>query len=126
MRKEPHDVDDGWWEGELRGQQGLFPSLVVEPCGPDGAPFTPSVSRIFDFAGCLSFFSTTRSHLICPTTLQEDITPPSSAPPVFTPPQMPEDFLMSDDPEKLLSDGMILHIIANTYLMNDLSLSCFN
>ncbi|XP_012060526.1 PREDICTED: F-BAR and double SH3 domains protein 2 [Atta cephalotes] len=41
LKKEPHDVDDGWWEGELRGQQGLFPSLVVEPCGPDGCPLTP-------------------------------------------------------------------------------------
>ncbi|XP_012226525.1 protein nervous wreck isoform X1 [Linepithema humile] len=68
LRKEPHDVDDGWWEGELRGQQGLFPSLVVEPCGPDGAPLTP----------------------------QDDLTPPSSAPPVFTPPEIPE-FLLADE-----------------------------
>ncbi|XP_012542365.1 protein nervous wreck isoform X1 [Monomorium pharaonis] len=65
LKKEPHDVDDGWWEGELRGQQGLFPSLVVEPCGPDGCPLTP----------------------------QENLTPPSSAPPVFTPPEVPEFFL---------------------------------
>lgn len=43
MRKEPHDVDDGWWEGELRDQRGLFPSLIVEPCGPDGSPLTPQV-----------------------------------------------------------------------------------
>lgn len=45
LRKEPHDVDDGWWEGDLRGQQGLFPSLVVEPCGPDGCPLTPQVKN---------------------------------------------------------------------------------
>ncbi|KAF2353183.1 SH3 domain [Trinorchestia longiramus] len=38
-----HDVDDGWWMGELRGQQGLFPSLVVEECGMDGEPLTPEV-----------------------------------------------------------------------------------
>ncbi|KAL0113792.1 hypothetical protein PUN28_012727 [Cardiocondyla obscurior] len=69
LKKEPHDVDDGWWEGELRGQQGLFPSLVVEPCGPDGCPLTP----------------------------QDDVTPPSSAPPVFTPPQAPEEFLLADE-----------------------------
>lgn len=43
VKTEPHDVDDGWWEGELRGQTGLFPSLVVEPCAPDGAPLTPQV-----------------------------------------------------------------------------------
>lgn len=69
LRKELHDVDDGWWEGELRGQQGLFPSLVVEPCGLDGAPLTP----------------------------QDDITPPSSAPPVFTPPQVSAEFLLDDE-----------------------------
>ncbi|XP_020279725.1 F-BAR and double SH3 domains protein 2 [Pseudomyrmex gracilis] len=68
VKKEPHDVDDGWWEGELRDQRGLFPSLIVEPCGPDGAPLTP----------------------------QDNITPPSSAPPVFTPPEVPE-FLLGDD-----------------------------
>lgn len=45
LKKEPHEVDDGWWEGELRDQRGLFPSLVVEPCGPDGSPLTPQVSR---------------------------------------------------------------------------------
>ncbi|CAK9829416.1 Protein nervous wreck [Anthophora retusa] len=68
LRKEPHDVDDGWWEGELRGQRGLFPSLMVEPCAPDGSPLTP----------------------------QENITPPSSAPPVFTPPEVPE-FLLEEE-----------------------------
>ncbi|XP_008553821.1 protein nervous wreck isoform X2 [Microplitis demolitor] len=62
IKTEPHDVDDGWWEGELQGRRGLFPSLVVEPCAPDGSPLTP----------------------------QESMTPPSSAPPVFTPPEVPE------------------------------------
>ncbi|XP_076241685.1 protein nervous wreck-like [Calliopsis andreniformis] len=68
LRKEPRDVDDGWWEGELRGQRGLFPSLIVEPCASDGSPLTP----------------------------QENVTPPSSAPPVFTPPEVPE-FLLEDE-----------------------------
>ncbi|XP_011140988.1 F-BAR and double SH3 domains protein 2 isoform X1 [Harpegnathos saltator] len=68
LRKEPHEVDDGWWEGELRDERGLFPSLIVEPCGPDGSPLTP----------------------------QDDVTPPSSAPPVFTPPEVPE-FLLADE-----------------------------
>ncbi|XP_015585910.1 F-BAR and double SH3 domains protein 2 [Cephus cinctus] len=68
LRKEPHDVDDGWWEGELSQRRGIFPSLIVEPCAPDGSPLTP----------------------------QEDTTPPSSAPPVFTPPEIPE-FLLAED-----------------------------
>ncbi|KAK0177887.1 hypothetical protein PV328_001891 [Microctonus aethiopoides] len=68
LKTEPHDVDDGWWEGELRGCKGLFPSLVVEPCAPDGSPLTP----------------------------QESMTPPSSAPPVFTPPDVPE-FAFADE-----------------------------
>ena len=29
--KTPAGGDDGWWEGELGGRAGLFPSLVVEP-----------------------------------------------------------------------------------------------
>ncbi|XP_076377755.1 protein nervous wreck isoform X4 [Megalopta genalis] len=74
LRKDPHDVDDGWWEGEIRGHRGLFPSLIMEPCAADGSPLTP----------------------------QENITPPSSAPPVFTPPEVPEFFL-----EDELTQGMM-------------------
>ncbi|KAG7211508.1 hypothetical protein KM043_010777 [Ampulex compressa] len=77
LRKEPHEVDDGWWEGELRGQRGLFPSLIVEPCGPDGSPLTP----------------------------QDNVTPPSSAPPVFTPPEVPEFFLSEDMAQNLINES---------------------
>ena len=44
LRKVVHAVDDGWWEGELEGHTGLFPSLVVEECRADGEPLTPQVS----------------------------------------------------------------------------------
>lgn len=39
------DVDDGWWEGQLLpdGPRGVFPSLVVEECGPNGEELTPKV-----------------------------------------------------------------------------------
>jgi SH3 domain. len=43
LRKVVHGVDDGWWEGELDGHTGLFPSLVVEECREDGEPLTPQV-----------------------------------------------------------------------------------
>ncbi|XP_051161839.1 protein nervous wreck isoform X2 [Leptopilina boulardi] len=70
LRKEPHDVDDGWWEGELRDQKGLFPSLVVEPCAPDGSPLSE---------------------------LEDDVTPPSFAPPPeHTPPEVP-DYVLTDE-----------------------------
>lgn len=49
LRKRPHDVDDGWWEGELDGKVGLFPSLVVEVCRPDGQPLTPEVLQYLRF-----------------------------------------------------------------------------
>jgi len=43
-----HDdgVDDGWWEGQLLpdGPKGVFPSLVVEECGPQGEELTPKGS----------------------------------------------------------------------------------
>ncbi|KZC08284.1 FCH and double SH3 domains protein 2, partial [Dufourea novaeangliae] len=77
LRKEPHDVDDGWWEGELRGQRGLFPSLIVEPCAADGSPLTP----------------------------QDNITPPSSAPPVFTPPEVPEFLLEEELAQSLMKES---------------------
>ncbi|XP_054013454.1 protein nervous wreck isoform X2 [Hylaeus anthracinus] len=77
LKKEPHDVDDGWWEGELRGQRGLFPSLIVEPCGADGSPLTP----------------------------QENVTPPSSAPPVFTPPEVPEFLLEEELAQSLMKES---------------------
>lgn len=42
VNKSPHGVDDGWWEGELNGQIGNFPSLVVEECDETGEPLTES------------------------------------------------------------------------------------
>lgn len=40
INKSPHGVDDGWWEGELNGKFGNFPSLVVEECDENGEPLT--------------------------------------------------------------------------------------
>lgn len=40
VNKSPHGVDDGWWEGEIDGKVGNFPSLVVEECDENGEPFT--------------------------------------------------------------------------------------
>ena len=30
MLQDENGVDDGWWEGEVNGSIGVFPSLVVE------------------------------------------------------------------------------------------------
>ncbi|XP_030384968.1 protein nervous wreck isoform X2 [Scaptodrosophila lebanonensis] len=40
VTKTAHGVDDGWWEGELDGKFGNFPSLVVEECDEMGEPLT--------------------------------------------------------------------------------------
>ena len=40
ITKEPHGVDDGWWEGEHEGKIGNFPSLVVDECDENGEPLT--------------------------------------------------------------------------------------
>ncbi|XP_073839991.1 FCH and double SH3 domains nervous wreck isoform X24 [Musca autumnalis] len=40
VTKTAHGVDDGWWEGELDGKFGNFPSLVVEECDENGEPLT--------------------------------------------------------------------------------------
>ncbi|XP_054929352.1 F-BAR and double SH3 domains protein 2 isoform X2 [Dermacentor andersoni] len=42
LRTVVHDgVDDGWWEGELDGRAGIFPSLMVEALKVTGEPQTP-------------------------------------------------------------------------------------
>ncbi|ESO99967.1 hypothetical protein LOTGIDRAFT_113008 [Lottia gigantea] len=41
LRKD-HGVDDGFWEGEINGKVGLFPSLVVEEISQDGISFDVS------------------------------------------------------------------------------------
>ncbi|XP_017862944.1 PREDICTED: F-BAR and double SH3 domains protein 2 isoform X6 [Drosophila arizonae] len=40
ITKTAHGVDDGWWEGELDGKFGNFPSLVVEECDEMGEPLS--------------------------------------------------------------------------------------
>ncbi|KAF0300791.1 F-BAR and double SH3 domains protein 2 [Amphibalanus amphitrite] len=66
LRTVGHDgVDDGWWEGELEGRTGLFPSLVVEDCHANGDPLTP----------------------------ESETSGLGEAPPVFTPPDVPASLL---------------------------------
>lgn len=35
LRKDENGIDDGFWEGELNGKVGVFPSIVVEELGVD-------------------------------------------------------------------------------------------
>lgn len=46
LKKNVFDVDDGWWEGELDGKIGLFPSLVVEELKENGEPLTPMTPMV--------------------------------------------------------------------------------
>ncbi|XP_065205043.1 protein nervous wreck isoform X2 [Planococcus citri] len=70
LRKIVHDgIDDGWWEGEFEGRKGLFPSLVVQECNRHGHPLN------YDEDGEIV---------------------PDSAPPVYTPPDVPEEHLITD------------------------------
>ncbi|XP_055537700.1 protein nervous wreck [Wyeomyia smithii] len=70
ITKSPHGVDDGWWEGELNGKIGNFPSLVVEECDENGEPLTDA----------------------------EDESPPPSAPPTFAAPAPPPMVLQEATP----------------------------
>nr|XP_045612891.1 protein nervous wreck-like [Procambarus clarkii] len=67
LKRSVHDVDDGWWEGEVDGQLGLFPSLVVEECRSDGEPLTPDVFTFQAISGAS----------------------PCTTPPPHTPPEVP-------------------------------------
>ena len=44
--KTPSGGDDGWWEGEARGRQGLFPSLAVAPIKELGLASPPLHPRV--------------------------------------------------------------------------------
>lgn len=39
LRKEINGIDDGWWEGEVDGKTGVFPSLVVEEINPTNGQY---------------------------------------------------------------------------------------
>lgn len=56
VNKSPHGVDDGWWEGELNGVIGNFPSLVVEECDETGEPLTESDAETPSPTGPPGFF----------------------------------------------------------------------
>ncbi|XP_046977219.1 protein nervous wreck isoform X2 [Vanessa cardui] len=63
VSRDAHGVDDGWWRGEANGVIGNFPSLIVEECDENGEPLSG---------------------------VDDDWTPPDSAPPVFaSPPESP-------------------------------------
>ncbi|XP_029735173.2 protein nervous wreck isoform X2 [Aedes albopictus] len=70
VTKSPHGVDDGWWEGDLNGKIGNFPSLVVEECDENGEPLTEA----------------------------DDESPPPSAPPTFAAPAPPPMVLQEATP----------------------------
>lgn len=79
VNKSPHGVDDGWWEGELNGKVGNFPSLVVEECDENGEPLTEP----------------------------EDESPPPSAPPVFSAPPAPPEYYK--DLEDAVNEASLLN-----------------
>ena len=52
--KTPSGGDDGWWEGEIYGKVGLFPSLVVEPLKgtfPESNVQPSTISPISPYSG---------------------------------------------------------------------------
>lgn len=78
ITKSAHGVDDGWWEGELNGKIGNFPSLVVEECDENGEPFSE----------------------------HEDESPPLSAPPNFpSAPQLPPEYIVEEDNFQSMDNG---------------------
>ncbi|KAJ8687996.1 hypothetical protein QAD02_023791 [Eretmocerus hayati] len=83
LRKDPHEVDDGYWEGELKdsGTTGTFPSVLVDPCTADGGLLSGDEED------------------------EDDVSPPStSAPPVFTPPDAPELLLNEELARSLMNE----------------------
>lgn len=72
VNKSPHGVDDGWWEGEIDGKMGNFPSLVVEECDEHGEPLTQPDEEEEEE--------------------EYDVSPPAADMPAFEPPQIPNEY----------------------------------
>ncbi|CAK1554607.1 unnamed protein product [Leptosia nina] len=86
VSREAHEVDDGWWRGEVNGAIGNFPSLIVEECDENGEPLSGA---------------------------DEDWTPPDSAAPVFaSPPGSPGGF--NDDRKTLNSLSFLSALVSRT------------
>ncbi|KAL5013058.1 hypothetical protein ScPMuIL_011609 [Solemya velum] len=79
MRKDENGIDDGFWEGEVNGKKGVFPSLVVEE---------------------LTFGSLSQNALTPMTDGPPNFTPP---PPVTVTAATP----LSDEPPSPLSNGTV-------------------
>ncbi|KAL3284906.1 hypothetical protein HHI36_019040 [Cryptolaemus montrouzieri] len=86
-------IDDGWWQGELDGRIGIFPSLMVEECDSFGQPITndfdesppPSAPPVFTPPGAPPFFG------------EDSVDMPELPPPSQQPPPPPPDILEDDD-----------------------------
>lgn len=48
-------MDDGFWEGELDGQVGMFPSLLVELLTEDGAEEEEEEDLVEEVGSCTVF-----------------------------------------------------------------------
>ncbi|XP_038063071.1 F-BAR and double SH3 domains protein 2-like isoform X2 [Patiria miniata] len=70
------DEGDGFWEGELNGRVGVFPSLLVEELG------CPSVNEIVT--------PETPTVFVFPEEIEETSEPPSTLPPSLPPPPLPD------------------------------------
>ena len=80
ISRSPHGVEDGWWMGELNGNTGLFPSIVVEECQANGDDWSPDVS--------MGSPSSVAPPCFTPPPLDAPPGPPPGLP--QAPPQLPE------------------------------------
>jgi hypothetical protein len=81
LRTQPHNEDDGWWEGEYDGLRGLFPSVIVEECRWDGEALYPEEEEEDEEAD------------------EDEPSDSGIAPPTYTPPEIPGHLL---PPEKVI------------------------
>ena len=81
ISRSPHGVEDGWWMGELNGNTGLFPSIVVEECQANGDDWSPDVS--------MGSPSSVAPPCFTPPPLDAPPGPPPGLPQSVAPPQLP-------------------------------------
>ena len=104
------DVDDGWWEGQLLpdGPKGVFPSLVVEECGPNGEELTPKVNKHLLAVVACQLIGSVIIIQVSPTSPDQESIPPPGSPPVVPTFLLPPErvIITQPTPETEFPDGI--------------------
>eukprot|EP00057_Strongylocentrotus_purpuratus_P000685 XP_001180850.2 PREDICTED: F-BAR and double SH3 domains protein 2 [Strongylocentrotus purpuratus] len=90
LRRDENGIDDGFWEGELNGKIGVFPSLLVEELNSESRQSSNDGETVPGSAPESPEYESAEAALF---------SPPPFAPPPFAPPPLPPTIVTDHDPD---------------------------